>query len=92
MPFLAGPKPGSDESTATVICHRRIVVLAGSIEVVALHQQHSSSTPRAWVSESISRVCADFFKWNKKFHSISFESDSRLIRIESESLLISSES
>jgi hypothetical protein len=36
--FLAGAKPGSDASAATVVCHRRIVVRDGLIEVVALFQ------------------------------------------------------
>jgi hypothetical protein len=82
MRFLAGPNPGSDESADTLVCHRRIVVRNGSIEEVALLQQNSSSTTRAWVSKSISRVCAGSFKGINKFHSISFESNSRLIRIE----------
>jgi hypothetical protein len=90
MRFLPSAKPGSDESTATVVCNRRIVVRDGSIEGVALLQQQSSSTTRAWVSESILRVCAAAFKWNKKCHSISFESKSRLMRIESNAFSYSS--
>jgi hypothetical protein len=38
MRFLAGAMPGSDESTVSVIYHRRIVVQDSSIEAVALSQ------------------------------------------------------
>jgi hypothetical protein len=69
MRFLAGAKPEWDESTATVVFHRRIVVHDDSIEVVALLQQPSSSTTWEWVSESILRVCAGSFKGSKKFQS-----------------------
>jgi hypothetical protein len=82
--FLAHPKSGSFKSAATLVCHRRIVVRDGSIKVVALFQQHSSSTTRVWVSESILRVCVSAFKWRNTFHLISFESNSRLMRIESD--------
>jgi hypothetical protein len=34
MQFLANAKPRSDRSTDTVVCHRRIVVRDGFIEVV----------------------------------------------------------
>jgi hypothetical protein len=90
MRFLAGPNPGWDESAATVVCHRRIVVRDGSIEGVALIQWDSFATTRALVSESILRVRAGCFKMSREFHSISFESNSRLIRIESNAFSFSS--
>jgi hypothetical protein len=90
MRFLARPKPGSDKSPDTVVYDRRIFVRNRSIDVVALLQQRSASTPRVWVSESILPVCADSFKGSKKFRSISFGSNSRFTRIESKAFSQSS--
>jgi hypothetical protein len=42
-------------------------------------QNHGNPFANDDVSESILRVCAGFFERNKKFHPISFESNSRLI-------------
>jgi hypothetical protein len=88
--FLAGAMPGSDDSTVTVVCHRRIVVLDGLMEAVTLFQDNFSSTTRVWVSESILRVGTDSFQERNKLHLICFESNSRLMRIESNAFSFSS--
>jgi hypothetical protein len=71
MRFLAGARPGSDTPAATVVCHFRIVVWEGLIEIVTLFQHHSSTT-RVWVSELILQVRAGFFRRRinfAQFHS-----------------------
>jgi hypothetical protein len=79
-----------NKSSTTILCLRPIVVRDGSIEAMALFQQTSSSTARMWFPESILVVSACIFQSDNKLHSMSFESDSRLIRIESNAFSYSS--
>jgi hypothetical protein len=83
MQFHDQTKLGSVLSQSNVLCHRRVIVRDGLIDVTTLSRQQSTLIVRAWIPASIPIVPVECFSGMEQFHSISFEGDSRLTRIQS---------
>jgi hypothetical protein len=83
MEFQDQTKRGSIQSKSNVFYHRRIIVRDGLTDIVTISGQQSTLIIQAWIPASISILRMKYFKCLNQLHSISFERDSRLTRIES---------
>jgi hypothetical protein len=81
--FPTQPTRKADSRALSAVYYRRIAVRDGFIEGLTRCKEESASISQAWVPDSIVMVTAGWHQKHLQFRWLIFESNSRLIRIES---------